>query len=149
MEAGGYRCFHLFYKLNGVLKPIRICVYRTPPEAAARAERKVTAKQSRKQLKYSDDAIFMHNFVIVMTSLPDMASTEEVLAAYRFRWQIELYFKRLKSILGLGNMPNKTPASIETWLYGKMLYALLIDNFWSAVDFSPNGDGAEPQEHMA
>jgi len=149
MEVGGYLNLNVFYKLNGVLKPVRLCVYRMSEEAAASAIRKVHRKQSKKQLKFSDDAVYMHNFVVVLTSLPPSVSTEEIIAAYRFRWQIELYFKRLKSILGMGNIPNKTPESIEAWLYGKILYALLIDSFWSAVDFSPNGDEPISQEYMA
>ncbi len=37
----------------------------------------------------------------------DTVSADEVLEGYRLRWQIELTFKRLKSIIQLGHIPKK------------------------------------------
>ena len=51
-------------------------------------------------------------FVPLLTSLPPAEFPPgRVLALYRLRWQVELAFKRLKSLLGLGALPAKTP----TW----------------------------------
>jgi hypothetical protein len=41
------------------------------------------------------------------------------------RWQIELVFKRLKSLLRLGHLPKYDARSSRAWLYGKLLIALL------------------------
>jgi len=49
----------------------------------------------------------------------------EVLEYYRFRWQIELVFKRLKSILAVGHLPKHDDQSSRAWLYGKLFVALL------------------------
>lgn len=49
-----------------------------------------------------------------------------MLEAYRLRWQIELTFKRLKSITQLGHVPKYDGKSSRAWLYGKLLIALLI-----------------------
>jgi hypothetical protein len=64
--------------------------------------------------------------VIVFTTVlqPEM-STAEVLEYYRFRWQIELVFKRFKSILAMGHLPKYDDQSSRAWLYGKLLVALL------------------------
>jgi IS4 transposase len=40
-------------------------------------------------------------------------SKDEVLATYRLRWQVENYFKRLKSILGFGELPKKKESEAE------------------------------------
>jgi IS4 transposase len=48
-----------------------------------------------------------------------------VLEYYRFRWQIELLFKQLKSILAMGHLPKYDDQSSRAWLYGKLLVALL------------------------
>jgi IS4 transposase len=48
---------------------------------------------------------------------------------YRFRWQIELAFKRMKSILNLDELPAKDPALARTVLYAKLLAALLVEDF--------------------
>jgi IS4 transposase len=52
-------------------------------------------------------------------------STMEVLELYRRRWQIELLFKRLKSIVLIGHVPKHDARSSRAWLYGKLLVALL------------------------
>jgi hypothetical protein len=50
-----------------------------------------------------------------------------VLEIYRGRWQVELVFKRLKSILGFGYLPKRDNQSIRSWLEGKLLVALLLE----------------------
>jgi transposase len=80
-----------------------------------------------------------NEYIILVTSLPDSISAESVLSVYRYRWQIELYFKRLKSLMAFGEVPKKKPKNIETWLNGKMLAALLIEIQLSKLDFSPTG----------
>jgi len=83
---------------------------------------------------------FMNNYIVVVTSLLDNdMSAKEILDTYRLRWQVELYFKRLKSLLGFGDMPNKTPESIEAWLNAKLVAAILLEITTSEVDFSPSG----------
>jgi IS4 transposase len=44
----------------------------------------------------------------------------KVLDIYRYRWQVELYFKRLRSILDFGELPKKIEESIFAWLNGKL-----------------------------
>jgi hypothetical protein len=46
---------------------------------------------------------------------------------YRARWQIELSFKRIKSLLPASELRQTTPESAMMWLPGKMLYALLLE----------------------
>ena len=50
-----------------------------------------------------------------------------VLQWYRFRWQIELVFKRFKQIAQLGHFPKHDPQSAKAWLYGKLFVALLTE----------------------
>jgi len=41
-------------------------------------------------------------------------------AVHRMRWQIELVFKRLKSLAQLGRVPKHDDRSSRAWLYGKL-----------------------------
>lgn len=84
--------------------------------------------------------------VFFKQGLDDDFSSEEIMSIYRLRWQVEMVFKRFKSILGMGSMPTKTAESSETWLNCKMLIALLIEKMLSSVDFSPCGHGEESLE---
>ncbi len=70
-------------------------------------------------------------------SLPGNISADKVLAAYRYRWQVELYFKRLKSLLDAGEVPKKRAECMEAWLNGKMILAILFEVLLSKLDFSP------------
>ena len=58
---------------------------------------------------------------------------------YRWRWQVELVFKRLKGIIGVGHLPKKDPESCIAWLYGKMFVALLVERLYREADFFPLG----------
>jgi IS4 transposase len=69
---------------------------------------------------------FYAEYVLVFTTLAVReASANQVLDAYRLRWQIELTFKRLKSIAQIGHVPKHDEKSSRAWLYGKLLVALL------------------------
>ena len=83
-----------------------------------------------------------------MTSLDETFSAEQILALYRLRWQVEMVFKRFKSILNMGSMPTKTAASGEAWLNCKMLIAMLIEKLLSSVDFSPYQCSQCSKEHL-
>ena len=75
--------------------------------------------------------------MFVATSLPETFTAEDILAIYHLRWQVEMVFKRYKSILGSGSVPVKTKEATEAWINGKMMLALLIGKFIGSVDFPP------------
>ena len=59
---------------------------------------------------------------------------------YRRRWQIELAFKRLKSLLQLGHLKKVDKEGAKAWLQGKLLVACLIETLiLTAERFSPWG----------
>ena len=67
-------------------------------------------------------------YVIVFTTFPKAAfSAAQVLEWYRTRWQVELVFKRFKSLAQLGHLPKYDDESAKAWLYGKLLVALLVE----------------------
>ncbi|MDE2644557.1 MAG: transposase [Bacteroidota bacterium] len=80
-------------------------------------------------------------YVIVFTTFPpDSFSASEVLQWYRLRWQVELVFKRFKSLAQFGHLPKYDEESAKAWLYGKLLVALLTEKIVRhARTFSPWG----------
>ena len=75
-------------------------------------------------------------YVVALTSLnPATVAALRVLFLYRGRWQIELVFKRLKSLLGVGELAKYDPDSARAWLQAKLLTALLLER--EAFLFSP------------
>ena len=78
-------------------------------------------------------------YVIVFTTR-SRGSTADVLRSYRMRWQIELVFKRLKSLAQLGHVPKHDDRSSRAWLYGKLLVTLLTQKLIRiGRDISPSG----------
>ena len=106
----------------------RICAVRKSEAAIQRAHRKIVSKQSRQKIHDTPEARELACYVAVLTTLPaEAASARQVLECYRLRWQIELTFKRLKSIVQLGHVPKLDDGSSRAWLYGKLLVALLTE----------------------
>jgi hypothetical protein len=104
----------------------RLCAVRKSEEATQRAQRKIRQKAQQGGPKTKPETLEYAAYVLVFTTLPSQQfSCSEVLEWYRVRWQIELVFKRLKSLAQLGHLPTHDPRSSRAWLYGKLLVALL------------------------
>src|SRR5207249_7879963 len=89
----------------------RLLAVRRSAGATRAARRKLSRKASRKQKKVSLKSWKAARYFLLWTSLPAAHGAQEILEFYRLRWQIELSFKRLKSIMGLGHLPKTDPAS--------------------------------------
>ncbi len=126
---------------------LRICAVRKDAAAIEQTKKKLHRKESKGQMKFSDETKQVHEYFFVITSLIDKFSAQQILDLYKLRWQVEMVFKRFKSILNLGSMPTKKTDSSEAWLNCKMLIALLIEKMLSGIDFSPHT--AKETEFMA
>jgi hypothetical protein len=62
---------------------------------------------------------------ILTTFKPDQVADEDLLALYRMRWQIELMFKRLKSLLRLDALPTKKSPTSKPGLLIRFLGAAI------------------------
>ena len=109
--------------------PLRLIMLRRPSEATEATRRQLIRRAPRKQKKLDARSLVAAGFVVLATSLPATEySGEAVLAAYRLRWQIELAFKRLKSLLHIDQLPTHTPAASRSWLLAHLILALLCDD---------------------
>jgi hypothetical protein len=104
----------------------RLCGIRKSEDAIQRAHRKLTRRQQRGLGKITPEKLEYARYVLVFTTLTaGQATARQVLECYRLRWQIELTFKRLKSVAQLGHVPKQDDQSSRAWLYGKLFVALL------------------------
>ena len=104
-------------------------------QAAELVRERMRRTAKRKQRSLSQQALAAADYVFIWTTAPPEAlSVEEALALYRVRWQIELAFKRMKSIMGLGHLPKWSETSARAWIHGKLLIALLVERLLDAAE---------------
>jgi hypothetical protein len=115
----------------------RVIATRLPAPLAANAERRA-AKTSAKKHRQPDPRSLeaAHFTTLPATILP----AEDVLELYRYRWQIELAFKRLKQLLKLSRLPHKDGRAAQGWILAKLVVALILETLYrSAHAISPWG----------
>lgn len=109
------------------LFPVRVIARAIPPEKAEKIRQRVRAEAKRKKTKLDDRTLLAAGFVMVVSNLPELSwMPGEILALYRFRWQIELVFKRLKSLLCFDHLRATDPQLAQVYLLTKLLVALLL-----------------------
>jgi IS4 transposase len=112
----------------------RLIAVRRSAAATRHVIRKMELQANKKQKQVSKQRRQGAQFFMIWTSLPEETPADKVLSFYRSRWQIELSFKRMKSLLGLGHLPKKDPASARAWLHGKLLASLLVERVIQAAE---------------
>lgn len=119
----------------------RLCAIRKSKEAIEIAKKKLRTKASRQQRQLRPETLEYAEYVILFTTVNrHRLKAEAILVMYRDRWQIELVFKRLKGIIGIGHLPKKNPDSCIAWLQGKMFVAILVERLYQEAEFfSPWG----------
>jgi hypothetical protein len=111
----------------------RICAVKKSEAATRLAQKKILRVNRKKGRKTKPETLEAAQCICVFTTLDQSIPAEIILMIYRIRWQIELAFKRLKSLLGTGHLHNKHPDSAKAWLYGKLLTACLLEALAAAA----------------
>ncbi len=122
------------------MAPVRLLIVRKTKAVAAASRQRKQRERSKKGV-VDLRTLEATEYVMLLTSAPaDKLSLEQAFELYRFRWQIELTFKRLKSIIHLDQLPAKNAALAQVILFAKLLGALLVDDYTERyVSFSPWG----------
>ncbi len=126
---------------GGAEIPVRVCAIKKSREATEQARKKIHRLASKKGHKTKPETLEGAAYIVVLTTAsPDLLPSVRVLELYRARWQVELAFKRMKSVIGLGHLPKVDPDSARAWLHGKLLVALLTEAIvHESESFSPWG----------
>jgi hypothetical protein len=126
----------------------RLCVVRKSEEAIKLAHAKIKRKASKNGHETKPETWEYAKYIILFTTFPeDEFSAPDVLEWYRIRWQVELVFKRFKSLAQLGHLPKHDEESSKAWLYGKLFVALIVEKLIGhACSISPWGYFLEKQQ---
>lgn len=120
--------------------PVRVCVIKKKEIDRQLSQKKKLQKASKKQTKIKEKTLVHCGFITLITTFDKSRfSTDEIFRIYRFRWQIELEFKRLKSIIKARKPPTIEPYVTKVWILIKLLTKIICDRL-SALNgsFSPS-----------
>lgn len=117
---------------------LRLVIRRKDPEQA-KAEQKRLLKEAKRRGKKPDPrSLEAAKYILLLTSLPaTVFPPADILAIYRLRWQIELAFKRFKSLAGLDMLPAKKPELARAWIYARLIVAIIAEQIAGQVPDSP------------
>ena len=107
----------------------RLIGFRLPSKEAQQARERVLREHGAGTTAEQLEAA---NYVILFTTASvERLSAARCVEAYRLRWQIELQFKRWKSLCHFDRLPNYRDDTIQSWLAAKVLIGMLLDRIGS------------------
>jgi Transposase DDE domain len=115
----------------------RIVAWRVPQEVANRRRQKLITETRRKDGRVpSKERLAWCDWMILVTNVPgELLTPREIAVLYRARWQIELLFKRWKSLGLIAELTGSTVARQMVRLWSRLLavlmqHWLLLSSVW-------------------
>ena len=107
--------------------PCRVVAWRVPQEVANRRRQKLIAETRRKDGRVpSRERLAWCDWTILVTNVgEELLTPREVAILYRARWQIELLFKRWKSLGLIAELSGSTEARQMVRLWSRLLAVLV------------------------
>jgi hypothetical protein len=107
--------------------PCRVIAWRLPEEQAARRRHKLRQDyKSTYGKEPSANRLALCDWTILVTNVPiEMMSAEEAVILYRVRWQIELLFKRWKSLGLVAQLQGSTTVRQMVKVWARLLAVLV------------------------
>lgn len=104
----------------------RLLVIRVPPAVAEQRRRKLREYARKKQTPLKAELLALAEWTLLLTNLPqNLISIPEAVVLLHVRWQIELLFKRWKSLFQIDEWRSANIWHVLTELYAKLLSAVI------------------------
>lgn len=111
-----------YFKGKHEIQKVRIIISPIPKDKVDNAVIRAKKQSIKKQNKPTENTLIYAKWLFLATSLPKNIRAKEIVGAYSKRWQIELHFKRSKSLLRFHKLRNCSPK-----------YAFAITQIWLSV----------------
>jgi hypothetical protein len=119
---------------------LRIIVIRKNPDAGEKSRCDARRESQRKGHHPRAETLFLADFVTLATNLPpETLDPSSVAQAYRWRWQIEREFRRLKSTTLVRRLDNFKDEAVEAYLLALLIAWLLANKLARESAFFPWG----------
>ncbi len=107
--------------------PVRLIALRVSEQIANERRRRLNKEANKKGRSVSKFQLKICDWTLLVTNVPEKwLPLEMVRALYTVRWQIELLFKQLKSILRVHQSDTGKEHRLRCELYGKLIGAVII-----------------------
>jgi IS4 transposase len=107
--------------------PCRLICLRVNEEVAQKRRMKLNKNAQKKGKTASKTNLFFAGWILMITNVPQhLLPLEMVRPFYSLRWQIELLFKQMKSVLKINHLSTKNENRLRCEVIGKLIVAILI-----------------------
>ena len=138
-DEGKIISMECFFKHKQVSKKIRVIIAPIPKEKIENVVKKVKRKSLKGQNRLSENTLIYAKWLFLATSLTNIFSSESIISAYRKRWQIELHFKRSKSLLRFHRLRRCSfkyaYSTVFIWLAVTGFAYILFNTLFSRISF--------------
>lgn len=118
--------------------PARLVILRKDAGSAAYNRKRAQRASKRNGHVVQQATLDAADHLMLVTSLePSSHTTAQIIELYRLRWQIEIAFKRLKSLIDFDKLPARDAKLARTWLLAKLLLAMITEDLGTQVLDSP------------
>ena len=147
LQPGEIGNWEVQFRVQKRVYPVRLVAMHVSQAAARRAQKRLRRTAARKGRQVDARSVRAAHFIYVITDMDtQMLPAAEALELYRLRWQIEMAFKRLKGVVHLDHLRAKSDELARTYLYAKLLGALIVDELChGALALFPWGYALFPQ----
>ena len=104
----------------------RLIAIRLSEEAYEKRMRNFDSKQRRRQIKIGEKKDVLNEWNLFVTNLPETIKAEQINELYFLRWQIELFFKALKSWFDLRSLNQSNENRAAMFLYLSLISVALL-----------------------
>ena len=109
--------------------PLRLVVFRRSPESAARCRQGLRESMRTKGRVPSATALELAGWVLLLTNAPAQKLPSSMMSyLYRVRWQVELIFRQMKSVLRLDKSESENLHRVQCEIWARLISAVLL--FW-------------------
>lgn len=116
----------------------------TDDEAAQAVDR---LRREHKASEITPEMLEGSQYMVLFTT--SRLTAFDCIELYRLRWQIELLFKRWKSLCGFDRLPNYRDDTILAWIYLKIILGIIVERMASRNEAFPPGAFSVIEESAA
>jgi len=107
--------------------PCRLVCMRVSQDIATERRRKLKRKSRERGNTISQQHLILADWTLMVTNVPtEVLPSEMVRSLYTLRWQIELLFKQIKSVLCVHKSTTGRENRLRCEIYGKLIMAVML-----------------------